>query len=85
MLLALNSCINPLVYATTIPAFKELIQALCSCKLRSQLTDTKETRSSIWSAGLSSNTKNKRTNKETKETKETNEQKIELNSIENEN
>ena len=80
MLLALNSCINPLVYATTIPAFKEQIKALCSCKLRSSLPNKNEGRSTTLSAGLSSNTKNKSTEKETKDTKEASEQKIALKS-----
>ena len=31
-LMALNSCINPIVYATTIPEFKRLLKSSLMCK-----------------------------------------------------
>ena len=43
----MNAFINPLVYATTIPAFKELIKGLFSCKLGSKLEDTEYTTAEI--------------------------------------
>ena len=45
LLMLANSCINPLVYATTIPAFKTLIKDLLSgkCKLDTKLNDTEDT------------------------------------------
>ena len=39
----INSCINPLVYTTTIPAFKELVNGLLSCNLARKLGAMSET------------------------------------------
>ena len=45
LLMLANSCINPLVYATAIPAFKTLIREpfCCNCKIGSKLNGMKDT------------------------------------------
>ena len=37
----MSCCINPLVYAATIPAFKEHVKRLLFCNFSSQLQDTR--------------------------------------------
>ena len=45
-LMLINTCINPVIYATTIPEFKEIIKAFFRCNHASKLEeieqDTKE-------------------------------------------
>ena len=39
LLMLLNTCINPVIYATTIPEFKELLRAFFKCNLASKLDE----------------------------------------------
>ena len=39
LFMMMNSCINPIVYASTIPAFKDLVKATFSCKFGNDLND----------------------------------------------
>ena len=38
----LNSCVNPVVYATTIPAFKALIKRFFSCDKQNDVKSTRK-------------------------------------------
>ena len=46
MLMLINTCINPIIYATTIPEFKEILKAFFRCNRTNKLEeigqDTKE-------------------------------------------
>ena len=39
ILMQLNSCINPVIYASTIPAYKELARGLITCNLKKKMND----------------------------------------------
>ena len=42
-MMMINSCINPIVYTTTIPAFKTLVKGLLRCDLAGKLGEMVET------------------------------------------
>ncbi len=35
----LNSCINPIIYAATIPAYKQIVKGLMSCNIERKMND----------------------------------------------
>ena len=43
VLMLVNSCINPVIYASAVPAFKKLAKGLLRCNLARKLTDMKDT------------------------------------------
>ena len=47
LLMLINTCINPFVYATSIPAFKELIKGLFACNLTRKMNDMKDKEEAI--------------------------------------
>ena len=49
LLMLINTCINPFVYATTIPAFKEIVKSLLRCNLANKMKDINLDESTITS------------------------------------
>ena len=39
ILMQLNSCINPIIYASTIPAYKELVRGLFTCNVNKRMSE----------------------------------------------
>ena len=42
VLMLINTCIHPVIYATTIPEFKELLQAFFTCNLARKLEQMRQ-------------------------------------------
>ena len=56
MLMQINSCLNPFIYASTIPAFKKVVKSYLVCKFDAKMEEPDEIRTHSFGHSFGRNT-----------------------------